>query len=57
MIDKLTGQFEKQGNIYRDEEIMNMASEYPPKTGPEVDDYQILSTNARKVKVGPDVHA
>ncbi|EJC97437.1 uncharacterized protein FOMMEDRAFT_36211, partial [Fomitiporia mediterranea MF3/22] len=56
-INRLTGQFERHGNIYREEEIRGITSNFPPATGPEVDDYQILSTNARKVKVGPEVHA
>lgn len=56
-VNKYSGQFEKQGNIYRDEGIMHITSKYMPITGPEVDDYQIHSMNARTISLGPDVHA
>ncbi|EJC99392.1 uncharacterized protein FOMMEDRAFT_170410 [Fomitiporia mediterranea MF3/22] len=57
LVDRRSGQFEKHGNIYQEEDIKDLTLKYPPETGPEVDDYRIHSTNTRTVTLGPDVHA
>ncbi|KAL5514046.1 hypothetical protein ACEPAG_2807 [Sanghuangporus baumii] len=56
-IDKRTGQFEREGNIYRDPEVAHIASVFPPLRGPQVNSLEIHSMDVSGVTVNPDVHA
>ncbi|OCB91508.1 hypothetical protein A7U60_g1243 [Sanghuangporus baumii] len=56
-IDKRTGQFEREGNIYRDPEVAHIASKFPPLRGPQVNTLEIHSMDVRGITVSPDVHA
>ncbi|KAL5501047.1 hypothetical protein ACEPAH_9434 [Sanghuangporus vaninii] len=56
-IDKRTGQFEREGNIYRDPEVAHIALNFPPLKGPQVNTLEIRSMDVRGVTINPDVHA
>ncbi|KAL5536603.1 hypothetical protein ACEPAF_426 [Sanghuangporus sanghuang] len=56
-VDRKSGQFEREGNIYRDPDVAHIASQFPPSTGPRVDTHRIHSMDVRRVTVAPDVHA
>ncbi|KAL5531015.1 hypothetical protein ACEPAG_3891 [Sanghuangporus baumii] len=46
-----TGQFERQGNIYKEVEIKSITSKFPPITGPQIDTYQVASLTVKKLDV------
>ena len=55
-INKRTGQFEHEGNIYRNSDFKTIASEYPPEISAQIDNIRIHSADARQFGAEPDVH-
>ncbi|OCB85154.1 hypothetical protein A7U60_g7780 [Sanghuangporus baumii] len=50
-LDRETGQFERQGNIYKEVEIKSITSRFPPIIGPQIDMYQVASLTVKKLDV------
>ena len=57
LIDKETGEFQRQGNIFHDPELAAIVSKYLPLTVcPAVDVYVLRSFDARNVDISPEAH-
>ena len=48
-LNRETGQFERQGNIYKEIEVVNITSKFPPVIGPVIDTYQVASLAVKKL--------
>ncbi|EJD00042.1 uncharacterized protein FOMMEDRAFT_142519 [Fomitiporia mediterranea MF3/22] len=53
-INKDTGEFEKEGNLYRDSSIAAITARYPPIHLTEVTDHQYHSLNTKTKKLKPE---
>jgi hypothetical protein len=51
-IDRKTGKFDFEGNVYTDKKTSELASEHPPIMGKEEKELVICSKDGRKVDVG-----
>ncbi|EJC99695.1 uncharacterized protein FOMMEDRAFT_142664 [Fomitiporia mediterranea MF3/22] len=58
-VNKESGEFERQGNLYRDSTIAEITARYPPIYNSETTDYQYHSLNTRTTKLkaqfNPDI--
>lgn len=51
-VNRKTGEFLVEGNIYTHHDIKPIAQQYPPVEAPETDEYQIHSYHVRATDVG-----
>lgn len=56
-IDKETGRFVKEGNIYSEPSLSSLAAEYKPETGEAIGEYIVKSSNTIQRDVGVNAHA
>ena len=50
-VDKKTGEFMYEGNIYTDADIMQIANQYPCVPGAEVDKYRVHSLEVEGLSI------
>ena len=55
-INKKSGLFEKEGNIYHDELIPDITTKYPPQKGAKEVTIELVSDSVRRRAVTSDVH-
>ncbi|KAL5513482.1 hypothetical protein ACEPAH_3881 [Sanghuangporus vaninii] len=56
-VDRETGQFQKEGNIFHETEIADIVSKYSLITGPRIDDYITQCLNVTSIKVASGARA
>lgn len=56
-VDKETGRFVKQGNIYSEPSLASLAAKYKPETGEAIGEYIVKSSNTIQRDVGVNAHA
>jgi len=50
-IDKGSGQFEKEGNIYENESMAALAAKHPPQTASKDEIFEISSDHVKRIEL------